>query len=67
MFFIPTDDFNFDMAKTEIDQAIVDEVKHLSEVPTPWCQEFEKMISGMMWVPSYSRAVGPALTLFLRL
>ena len=53
MFFFPSILCAFEMAATQIDQAIIDEVKLLSEVPVPWCSEFEKMISGMMWVMSF--------------
>jgi len=34
------------MASTAKDTAIIEQVK-LSETPVPWCDEFEKMVSGM--------------------
>lgn len=34
------------MAATSKDHILIEEVKH-SAVPVPWCDEFEKMISGM--------------------
>jgi hypothetical protein len=34
------------MAANTRDQIMIDKVK-LSEVPVPWCPEFEKMISGI--------------------
>jgi hypothetical protein len=35
------------MAATSKNPEIIDEIKHLVEIPVPWCDEYERMVSGM--------------------
>ncbi|KAH7015934.1 putative sugar O-acetyltransferase [Ilyonectria destructans] len=41
------------MAKQEIDQEIIELAKGLQG--TPWCDEYEKMVSGMLYNPLYPK------------
>jgi hypothetical protein len=37
------------MAALEKNLSIIDEVRNAAQVSVPWCDEFEKMISGMRY------------------
>lgn len=48
-------------AKTELDPKVIEAAKTLQH--TPWCDEYQKMISGMMYVHYYSAVVSVSLEL----
>lgn len=40
--------FEFDMASTEKNMSLIEHAKRFKNVP--WCEDYEKMISGMLYV-----------------
>lgn len=44
-------------AKTELDPKVIEAAKTLQH--TPWCDEYEKMISGMLYVHQCIAVSGP--------
>jgi maltose O-acetyltransferase len=53
----------FNMAALHKNQEIIDEVKRLGEAPIPWCDEYEKMISGMRYALPFQISIINILTM----